>query len=180
MGQRDVHAMKYENENPKLRLNAALSILYALEIASKSGRGITLRPISQSAAMSPASAEAMLQSLKSAHFVNHSRRGTWFLTQSLSDTTLHELQMRLGLTPDPPIANEHATAWQGRYTEICHNIFDTSEQLISPDLKTFLEPDGNITIDDFKTSLNKTSMEPALNKRTHILAWIGLGWLGSS
>ena len=180
MGERDVHAMKYENEKPTPRLNAALSILYALEIASKSGRDMTLRSISQSAAMSPASAIAMLQSLKSAHFVNHSRRGTWFHTQSLSDTTLHELQMRLGLTPDPPIANEHATAWQGRYTEICHNIFDTSEQLMSPDLKTFLEPDGNITIDDFKTSLNKTPMEPALNKRTHILAWIGLGWLGSS
>ena len=64
--------------------------------------------------------------------------------------------------------------------KICHNILDTSEQLMLPDLKTFLEPDGNITIDEFKTSLNKTSMEPAPNKRTHILAWIGLGWLGSS
>lgn len=51
---------------------------------------------------------------------------------------------------------------------------------MSPDLTTFLEPDGNVTIDEFKTSLNKTSMEPAPNKRTHILAWIGLGWLGSS
>ena len=178
MGQRDVHAMKYENENPKLRLNAALSILYALEIASKSGRGITLRPISQSAAMSPASAEAMLQSLKSAYFVNHSRSGTWFLTQSLSDTTLHELQMRLGLTPDPPIANEHATAWQGRYNEICYNILDTSEQLTSSDLKTFLEPDGNITIDEFKTSLNKTSMNPRpTNAHTY---WLGSVSAGSA
>ena len=130
IGERDVHAMKYENENPTLRFNAALSIVYALEIASKSGRGMTLRSISQSAAMSPASAEAMLQSLKSAHFVNHSRRGTWFLTQSLSDTTLHELQMRLGLTPDLPIAHEHAPAWKGRFTEICHNILNTPEQIM--------------------------------------------------
>ena len=76
MGERNVHAMKYENEKPTPRLNAALSILYALEIASKSGRDMTLRSISQSAAMSPASAEAMLQSLKSAYFVNHSRSGT--------------------------------------------------------------------------------------------------------
>ena len=113
MGERDGHAMKYENEKPTLPFNAALSILHALDIASKSGRGMTLRSISQSAAMSPASAKAMLQSLKSAHFVNHSRRDTWFLKQSLSDTTLHELQMRLGLTPDPPIAHENATAWQG-------------------------------------------------------------------
>lgn len=88
--------------------------------------------------------------------------------------------MRLGLTPDLPIAHGHALAWQGRYTEICHNILDTSEQLMSPDLKTFLEPDGNITIDGFQTSLNGTSMKPAPNKRTRILAWIGLGWLGSS
>ena len=51
---------------------------------------------------------------------------------------------------------------------------------MSSDLKTLLEPDASITIDEFKTSLNKTSMEPAPNKRTHILAWIGLGWLGSS
>ena len=123
MGERDVHAMKYENESSTLRFNAALSIWYALEIASNSGRGMTLRSISQSAAMSPTSAEAMLQSLKSAHFVNYSRRSTWFLTRSLSDTTLHELQMRLGLTPDLPIANEHAPAWQGRFTEICRNIF---------------------------------------------------------
>ena len=74
MGERDVHAMKYEKENPTLRFNAALSIWYALEIASKSDRGMTLRSISESAAMSPTSAEAILQSLKSAHFVNHSRR----------------------------------------------------------------------------------------------------------
>ena len=131
MGERDVHAMKYEKENPTLRFNAALSIWYALEIASKSDRGMTLRSISESAAMSPTSAEAILQSLKSAHFVNHSRRGTWFLTQSLSDTTLHELQMRLGLTPDVPIAHEHAPAWQGRFTKFYHNIKDTSEQLMS-------------------------------------------------
>ena len=51
---------------------------------------------------------------------------------------------------------------------------------MSLDLKTLLEPDGNITIDEFKTSLNETSMEPAPKKRTHILAWIGLRWLGSS
>ena len=178
MGERDVHAMKFEN--PTLRLNAALSILYALGIASKSGRGMTLRSISQSAAMSPTSADAMLQSLESAHFVNHSRRGTWFLTQSLSDTTLHELQMRLGLTPDLPIAHGQAPAWQGRYAEICRNISNTSEQLMSLDLKTLLEPDGNITIDEFETSLNETSMKPAPNKGTRILAWIGLGWLGSS
>ena len=172
--------MKYEKENPTLRFNAALSIWYALEIASKSDRGMTLRSISESAAMSPTSAEAILQSLKSAHFVNHSRRGTWFLTQSLSDTTLHELQMRLGLTPDLPIAHGHALAWQGRYTEFCHNISYTSGQLMSLDSKTFLEPDGNITIDRFQTSLNGTPVQPAPKKRTRILDWIGLGWLGSS
>ena len=76
MGERDGHAMKYENEKPTLPFNAALSILHALDIASKSGRGMTLRSISQSATMSPTSAESMLQSLKSAHFVNHSRRAT--------------------------------------------------------------------------------------------------------
>ena len=122
MGKRDVHAMKYENENPTLRLNAALSILYTLEIASKSGRGMKLRSISKSAAVSPTSAKEMLQSLKSAHFVDYSRRGTWFLTQSLSVTTLHELQIRMGLTPDLPIAHGHAPAWQGRYTKI-YSIF---------------------------------------------------------
>ena len=88
--------------------------------------------------------------------------------------------MKLGLTPAPPIAHEHAPAWQRHFTEICHNILDTSEHFMSLALKTLLEPDGNITIDEFKTSLNETSMEPAPNKRTHILAWIGLGWLGSS
>ena len=89
--------------------------------------------------------------------------------------------MRLGLTPDLPIAHEHATAWQGRYTEICHNILDTPRATNVTRLKRLsLEPDGNITIDGFETSLNKTSMKPAPNKRTRILAWIGLGWLGSS
>ncbi|MEC7303049.1 MAG: hypothetical protein VXV97_10905 [Pseudomonadota bacterium] len=67
MGERDVHVMKYENENQTLRLHAALSILYALGIPSKSVHGMTLRAVSQSAAMSPTSAKAMLQSLKSAH-----------------------------------------------------------------------------------------------------------------
>ena len=57
MGERDVHAMKYENENQTLRLHAALSILYALGIPSKSVHGMTLRAISQSAAMSPTSAK---------------------------------------------------------------------------------------------------------------------------
>ena len=66
MGKRYVHAMKYENEHQTLRLNAALSILYALGIPSKIVHGMTMRSISQSAAMSPTSAEAMLQSFASA------------------------------------------------------------------------------------------------------------------
>ena len=60
IGERDATCNEVLEREPQLRLNAALSILYALEIASKSGRGMTLRSISQSAAMSPASAEAML------------------------------------------------------------------------------------------------------------------------
>jgi hypothetical protein len=67
--------------------------------------------------------------------------------------------MRLGLTPDLPTAHEHAPAWRGRYTKIYRNILDTSEQLMSLYLKTLLEPEGNITIVAFKTSLNKTSIK---------------------
>jgi len=178
MGERDVSATTFEN--PTLRLNAALSILYALGIASRSGRGMTLKSLSQSAAMTPTSAEAMLQTLEAAHFVNHSRKGTWFLTQSLSDTTLYDLQVRLGLAQDLPIADGQAPAWQGRYAEICKEVSNSSAQFMSLDLKTLLEPDDDITIDEYETSLNETSAKSATSKRTRLLAWFGLGWLGSS
>lgn len=166
-----------DKERPEMRLYAALAVLHALLIASQTGKGLSLRALTRLNGTGQSISDALLRALETASFVTRAQNGAWILSQDLEAVTLHDLSVRLGITPDITKLSIGNTSWHRRYTNIVERAAISSREAMSGDLKSILAPDENASIEDFEPPI---SSGERTSGRARILAWIGLGWLGSS
>ena len=167
-------------DDPMRRLELALSILYVLSVAGRSGRAVSLDTLSSAASINTALLVPALAELESARFVARSESEEWCLTQDLSVETLYGLFARLGLAGEIPDTQENEPDWKGRYAEICRGLSDVTETAMATDLKTLIAAEPNVTIDDLVTPATPETPPNPNSRVARILAWIGLGWVGSS
>jgi hypothetical protein len=86
----------------------------------------------------------------------------------------------LGLAGEIPDTQENEPDWKGRYAEICRGLSDVTETAMATDLKSLIAAEPNVTIDDLVTPATPETPPNPNSRVARILAWIGLGWVGSS
>ena len=93
---------------------------------------------------------------------------------------LYDLSSRLDLQPGTVERKAHEPEWRGRFTEVTQAVSNATAQAMSASLKSVLNREDDQTIEALSNALDDTPAQTTNNKRARILAWIGLGWLGSS
>lgn len=177
LGQREPNALRADSTSR--RLQTSLSILYALSIANRTGRGLSAATLSKVARPSTPNITKYLSDLEAANFIAHSATGDWTLTQDLELASLHDLSVRLGLQQDT-LAASLDPSWLGRYTAIQRDISRTTKQFMDVPIKSILNADQDVTVDTLIVPDSGNLSDRRNSRRARILAWIGLGWLGSS
>ena len=69
---------------------------------------------------------------------------------------------------------------RGRFAEVTQAVSNPTAQAMSTSLKSVLDGEDDQTIEALSNALDETPAQTKNNRRARILAWIGLGWLGSS
>lgn len=170
-------------EQPALALVAALGILHALLVASQRGVGLPLRALIRSVTIGPELLDATLRRLRDANFIARDDRGEWRLARDLAVTSLAELGTTLGLDPQMPrsLAGEHQP-WNRRYRAVVARVAESNAEIMATDLRRLLSPEGDPDeeIAELLEEDTAEDEETPASKRARLLAWITLGWLGTS
>ena len=169
-------------ERPALGLVAGLSILHALLVASQRGVGLPLRALVRTVPVGPELMDNTLRKLRANRYLVRDDHGDWRLARDLSSTTLAELSTALGLDPELPrgVIGEDEK-WKRKYGEIAATVAKTNAETMDIDLRTLLFSEGD---PDSEIAYLMEEEEPedmtGPSRRARLLAWITLGWLGSS
>ena len=94
--------------------------------------------------------------------------------------SLYDLSSRLDLQPDTVERSAHEPVWRGRFAKVTQAVYNAKAQAMSVSLKSRLIREDDQTIEAISNALDETPAQKRNNRRARILAWIGLGWLGSS
>ena len=76
--------------------------------------------------------------------------------------------------------NAHEPEWRGRFSEVTQAVSNATGQAMSASLKSVLDRENDQTNEALSNASDDTPAQTTNNKCARILAWIGLGWLGSS
>jgi len=164
---------------PWRRLMITLAILHGLLAASRRGGGLNQRRLARFVRVAPNALDENLETLRDALYIAKTERGEWLLARDLSAVTLGDLNRSLGL--DPEVAGDVSPddlAWKRRYGEIVDAIARSATEQLDVDLKTLLAADEDMEILGLSEEAEGT--EPIAGRWGRLLAWLGLGWIGSS
>ena len=70
--------------------------------------------------------------------------------------------------------------WRGRFAKVTKAVSNPTAQAMSTSLKSILDEENDQTIEALSNASDETPAQTTNKRHTRILAWIGLGWLGSS
>ena len=122
----------------------------------------------------------LLADLEAARFIGQTAKNQWLLAQDLETTSLYDLSSRLDLQPDTVERRAHEPVWRGRFAEVTQAVSNATAQAMSASLKSVLDGEDGQTIEALANALDEIPARTTNNRRARILAWLGLGWLGSS
>ncbi len=123
---------------------------------------------------------SLLADLEAARYIGQTAKNQWLLPQDLETTSLYDLSSRLDLQPDTVERSAHKPVWRGRFAEVTQAVSNPTAQAMSTSLKSVLDGEDDQTIEALSNALDETPAQTKNNRRARILAWIGLGCLGSS
>lgn len=172
--------MAKQQEKPGHRLCNALAVLHALSVTSRTGQKFKTAMLAKLVASQTTNIHALLAELESARFIGQTAKGDWLLAQDLETASLYDLSVRLDLQPDTLERNAHDPLWHERFADIAENVANTTAQAMSASLKSVLDGEDDQAIEALANALDETPARITTNRRARVLAWIGLGWLGSS
>ncbi len=162
---------------PAQRLTAAVAVLAALLAASQKGGGLRRRRLMNAVRHDPESVAEATERLGRANYIARSERGDWLLVRDLAAVTLAELYADLDLTLSAVSPAAAKTTWARRYAEIIARADKANHDLMDLPLKTLLATPE----EEFGEVMGRDS-EPAEesradNRKTRLLALLGLAWL---
>lgn len=176
-GERDASAN--DAQDGTARVGTALSLLFCLSIAARKGTALSSTQLAGQARQSAALANGVLRQLEARNYVVHNRRNEWLLTRDLDAVSLHELAKDIGIAATLPNRFSGTLAWEQRYSRIVAELNAESERFMSMPVKSLLTNDGADDLAEIENA-DIDDTPPATARKARILAWIGLGWLGSS
>ena len=122
----------------------------------------------------------LLADLETGSFIGQTAKNQRLLAQDQETTSLYDLSSRLDLQPDTVERNAHEPLLRGCFSEVTQAVSNATGQGMSASLKSVLDREDDQTIEALSNALDDTPAQTTNNKCARILAWIGLGWLGSS
>ena len=168
---------------PTVRLTAALSILYQLQLARHNGGGVKDRDLSVTSRLAPKELGEAVQKLSKAKFITKSENQAWLISRDLSEVTLRDLLKVLELDLNDKIpAQLHKMNWAGPLVKSIHKLDDASESIINISLDEFLAAsDKDVTL---QAQLDEEyTRQTDIDQKTffkRILILIGLGGIGAA
>jgi len=163
-------------------LAAALAILHALHVTSLKGGGLTNRRMARAAPAAPEAIGIAREKLQQKRYIAQGDKQEWVLSRDLEATTLNDLRRDLELDldiSDLPYIPKHG--WGRRYNEIVRDLGEADSQITKISLRTLLAPATEAEIIEFPEAVDEDDDEaPITDRKTKILAFLGLAGLGSS
>lgn len=167
-------------EKPSHRLCNALAVIHALSVARRTGQVLSTPMLVKLASPPIPNINGLLADLEAARFIGQTAKNQWLLAQDLATTSLYDLSSRLDLEPDTVERRAHEPVWRRRFAEVTQAISNATAQAMSASLKSVLDDENGQTIEALANALDETPARTTNNRRSRILAWLGLGRLGSS
>lgn len=170
---------------PAARLGtAALSILHALLLASRSGRGLNARRLARAVHEAPETMIEASEKLETRRYITRGERGQWLLARDLDAVTLADLQRDLGLSVEQgDIDVVRGSSWGKRYAEIVARLRESESAITGISLKDLLGPRDEAEVIEFPDSSEDDEQEEeqqVTDRKTRLLALLGLATIGSS
>lgn len=160
-------------------LAAALAILHALHIASLRGGGLSNRRMVRAAPAAPEAVGVARNMLQKHRYIAQDDKREWVLSRDLEATTLQDLRRDLDLDLDiSDLRHIPKRGWGRRYGDILHEVAEAESNITDISLRTLLAQDSEAEIIEFPDGTDGED-PPVTDRKTKILAFLGLGGLGS-
>lgn len=168
-------------------LAAALAILHALHVASLRGGGLSNRRMARAAPAAPEAIGLAREKLQQRRYIAQGEKQEWVLSRDLEATTLNDLRRDLDLDLDiSDLRYIPKHGWGRRYNEIIRSLGEVDAKITSVSLRTLLAPATEAEIIEFPEIADEMAEPygedgpPITDTKTKLLAFLGLGGLGSS
>ena len=169
--------------SPTVRLTAALSILYQLQIARHNGQGIGERKLALNTRLAPQELGEALEKLSNANLIIKSERQAWLVSRNLNHVTLIDLIKILELDLNTQIPKQlRMMNWVVPLKEGIDKINEANANSLNINLECLLSTD-DVTIEQQQNLDEDYKQETDINKKTYfkrIVALIGLGSFGAA
>ena len=168
-------------------LAAALAILHALHVTSLRGGGLTNRRMARAAPAAPEAIGLAREKLQQKNYISQGDKQEWLLSRDLEATTLNDLRRDLDLDLDiSDLRHIPKHGWGRRYGEIIRNLGEVDAEITSVSLRSLLAPETEAEIIEFPDAGDEDDAtddedgQPITDRKTKLLAFLGLTGLGSS
>ena len=167
---------------PAARLTtAALAILHALLLASRNGIGLDARRLARAVRESPETMVEVTEKLEARRYITKGERGQWLLARDLDAVTLADLQRDLGLAIDPDdLEPVRRTSWGKRFAEVVAQLRELETGVTDRPLKELLGPRDDAEVIEFPDAADDAEDEEITDRKTRLLALLGLTTIGTS
>jgi len=167
---------------PAARLaTTALGVLHALLHTSRNGRGLNDRSLARAVHATPEAMVEVSEKLEARRYITKDERGHWLLARDLDTASLADLQRDLGLSIEPgQLASVRRTAWGKRYAEIVTRMRESESDITGISLKELLGPQDESEIVEFPELSDDGEEREVTDRKTRLLALLGLTTIGSS
>ncbi len=176
--------VRQENMPAARLLAAALAILNALLVVSRTGKGLNVRQLVRAAPAAPDAVTIAQERLQQAHYITKDENGDWLVSRDLDLATLSDLKRDLELDLDiTDLRYLPKTGWGRRYGHIIADLNTANAEITGMTLKSLLAPDSEAELEalqELTEDEEDNDDAPITDRKTKLLAMFGLAVAGKS
>ena len=171
-----------ESTIPAARLlAAALSMLHALHVTSLRGGGLSMRRMARAAPAAPDALAIAQDMLEKHRYIARGAQGQWLLGRDLDSVTLGDLKRDLELDLDiADLRGIPQRGWGHRYRQVIQDLNTAETPIVAVPLKTLLAPASEAEIIEFPDPALDEETEEITDRKTRLLALLGLTSISGS
>lgn len=165
-------------------LAAALAILNALLVVSRTGQGLNARQLVRAAPAAPEAVTIARDHLQKARYIAMDDGGDWLIARDLDLATLTDLIHALEIDLDiSDLRYLPKSGWGRRYTHIITELNTAGASITGTPLKALLSPDSEAELAELQeltADEDDDDDAPITDRKTKFLAVLGLAVAGKS